>query len=455
MSKWAKIVFYIHLVLGLIFLLFGNSVLGQQVPMAPDSFPKTIDSLPVGHITEKNQISEPAPVSLQELITQAMEHNPEIKSMQRSFDRMRARIPQAKALPEPTLSYSYAGNINPLPFFDLQKEDPASARMLNFTQEIPFPGKLALKEKMASVEADSEWWNYQQTRLNVMAEMKDIYFDWWYILKAIQVITKNKDLLEKFTQIADARYAVGKGIQQDVLKAQVEISKLIDQLTVLEQRKLTTEARLNSLLFRDPDSPLGRPEELMRSDFSWTLTQLKETAVANFPTIQAQKRKVDRERYGIQLAQKEFYPDFSFGFTYFHRPQLPEMYGLTIGVKLPLYFWKKQRPALTEASASSAMEQKRLENLTTVLFFKLKERYLAVTTAQRLIKLYGTTIIPQATLSLDSAIAGYEVGKVDFLTLLDNLVTLLNYQLSYYEQLSNEKKALASIEPYLGMELTR
>ncbi|HMW02949.1 MAG TPA: TolC family protein, partial [Acidobacteriota bacterium] len=79
----------------------------------------------------------------------------------------------------------------------------------------------------------------------------------------------------------------------------------------------------------------------------------------------------------------------------------------------------------------------------------------AVTTAQRLIKLYGTTIIPQATLSLDSAIAGYEVGKVDFLTLLDNLVTLLNYQLSYYEQLSNEKKALASMEPYLGMELTR
>ncbi len=449
-----KFVFYISLVWGLTFLLFGNSVLGQQGLTNPTSYSQTTDDLLVDRTTENDQVPEATAVSLPDLITQAMEHNPEIKSMRRNFDRMRARIPQAKALPEPTLSYSYAGNINPLPFFDLQKEDPASARMLSFTQEVPFPGKLALKEKMASVEADSEWWNYQQIRLNVIAEMKDAYFEWWYVLKAIHIITKNKDLLEKFTQIAEARYAVGKGIQQDVLKAQVEISKLIDQLTVLEQRKLTVEARINSLLFRDPDSPLGKPQELTHSDFSWTMTQLKETALANFPTIQAQKRKVDRERFGIQLAQKEFYPDFSFGFTYFHRPQLPEMYGLTIGVKLPLYFWKKQRPALTEASASSAMEEKRLENLTTLLFFKLKERYLAVTTAERLIKLYGTTIIPQATLSLDSAIAGYEVGKVDFLTLLDNLVTLLNYQLSYYEQLSAEEKALAAMEPYLGVELT-
>ena len=113
---------------------------------------------------------------------------------------------------------------------------------------------------------------------------------------------------------------------------------------------------------------------------------------------------------------------------------------VNVGVKIPLYFWQKQRPAVAEATARAPRE--RLENATSLLFFRVKDRYLAVTTAQRLLKLYGTTIIPQSSLSLESAIAGYEVGKVDFLTLLDNLVTLLNYELGYYEQLSKRKKQL-------------
>ena len=101
--------------------------------------------------------SSPPPVLLGDLVADSMEHNPEIQFLARNFDRMRARVPQAKALPEPMVTYSYAGNINPLPSFDLQSEDPASARMLNFSQELPFPGKLDLKAKMASVEADTEW----------------------------------------------------------------------------------------------------------------------------------------------------------------------------------------------------------------------------------------------------------------------------------------------------------
>jgi outer membrane protein TolC len=129
------------------------------------------------------------------------------------------------------------------------------------------------------------------------------------------------------------------------------------------------------------------------------------------------------------------------------------MYGVSVAVKLPLYFWQKQRPAVAEASASKAAEQKRIENVTTVLFFKIKDRLLAAATANRLVKLYGTTIVPLSSLSLESAISGYEVGKVDFLTLLDNLVTLLNYELSYYEQLSNAEKAVAALEPLVGVKL--
>jgi outer membrane protein TolC len=399
------------------------------------------------------QKPEEETVSLRYLVDQALERNPEIKAMERNFDMMRARIPQASTLPEPMLEAGYLGNIVPIPPFDIQKEDPASARMLSFAQELPFPGKRSLKGKMASMEAESEWWAYEQTRLNVVAEVKDAYFDLYYVTKATQIVTRNRELLEKFARIAEARYAVGSGIQQDVLKAQVEVSKLTEQLAMLEQRKQTAEARLNSLLYRSTESPVGRPEEIKPNNLAQTLAELTELALANYPTLKLQRRRIDREQYAVQLAEKEFYPDFLVRFSYQHRPEMPEMYGLSVGVKIPLYFWQKQQPAVAEAAASKAAERKRLENLTTVLFFRIKDKYLAATTAQRLVSLYGTTIIPQSSISLESAIAGYEVGKVDFLTLIDNLVTLLGYELSYYEQLSNVEKSVAALEPLVGIPL--
>jgi outer membrane protein, heavy metal efflux system len=391
-------------------------------------------------------------VQLDALIAEALERNPELSVMRRSFDASRARVPQAKALPEPMLSYGYAGNA-PLPPFDIQKGDPASARMVSVTQEIPYPGKLALKGKQAHVEAEAEYWAYEQTRLNLVAEVKDAYFELFYLHKALATSAKNKTLLERFTKIAEASYAVGKAPQQDVLKAQVEVSKLLEQQTLLEQRRQLAEARLNSLLLRAPDTPVGTPTEITPREFKPTLAQLGELALANYPTLKAQRRRIDREQYGVELAHKEFYPDFTVGVTYFNRPGLPEMYGVNVGVKLPVYFWQKQRPALAEATAKALAERERLEQAHTLLLLRLKERYLAVQSAQRLAQLYRTTILPQSSLVLEAALAGYEVGKADFLTLLDSLVTLLNYELSYYEQLSNQEKAIAALEPFTGVSL--
>jgi cobalt-zinc-cadmium efflux system outer membrane protein len=348
-------------------------------------------SLPVGAIAGNSREGEArasegkrpatATISLKSFVAEVLEQNPEIIAMRRNVDMMRARVPQAKALPEPMLSYGYMGNAVPLPPFDVQKGDPSSGRALGLSQELPFPGKLATKGKMANVAAEAEWWAYEQTRLNVVAEVKDAYFDLYYIVKASETVTKNKELLEKFAKIAEAGFAVGKGIQQDVLKAQVEVSRLIDQLTVLEQRRLTAEARLNSLLFREPETPVGRPEEIRPRDFPYGIAELYELALMSYPTLKAQQRRIDREQYGVELAKKDFYPDFSVGLTYINRPGMPEMYGVNVGVKIPFYFWQKQRPALAEATAGAAAEKQRLENITTLLFFRIKDRYLAATTA--------------------------------------------------------------------------
>ena len=435
-----------------VFLLANVSTLAQQpTPVSPPSSGTTSRDERVPQVTAPGSSDSAAgSLSLQELIVQALENNPEIKTMQRRFDAMRARIPQAKALDEPMLSVGYMGNITP---FQVQKGDPSSGRSISISQDLPFPGKRSLRGKVASSDADAEWWAFEQTRRNVVAEVKDAYFDLYYLTKAVGVVTKTKTLLEQFIKIAEIRYTVGKGIQQDVLKAQVEFSKLIEQQTMLDQRKQIAEARLNSLLYREPESPVGVPQELKPRDFPYTLSALNETAIANYPELKGQRRKIEGAQYGIQLAKKDFYPDFSVGFTYVNRPAMPEMYGVMIGVKLPIYYAQKQRPALTESTASFEAEKRSLENMTTLLMFRIRDKYLSETTAQRLLKLYSTTIVPQSSLSLESAIAGYEVGKVDFLTLLDNLVTLLNYELSYYEQLSNEERAVAALEPLVGVTL--
>lgn len=427
-------------------------VAGSAVVWAQQSEPSRAGMAKAVDPDSRNQITDqPAGLpNLQQLIEQALENNPEIKAMQRRFDRVRARIPQAKALDEPILSVGYMGNLTP---FTLQTDDPSSGRTISISQDLPFPGKRSLRGKVASSEADAEWWAFEQTRRNVVAEVKDAYFDLYYLTKAIGVVRKTRILLEQFTKIAEVRYSVGKGIQQDVLKAQVEFSKLLEQQTMLEQRRQVAEARLNSLLYREPESPVGTPDELKPRDFPYSLAQLNETAVANYPELKAQRRKIEGAQYAIQLAKKEFYPDFSVGFTYVNRPAMPEMYGINVGIKLPVFYAQKQRPALTEATASFEAEKRNLENTTTLLMFKIRDKYLAQTTAKRLLSLYSTTIVPQSSLSLESAIAGYEVGKVDFLTLLDSLVTLLNYELSYYEQLSNEEKAVAALERLVGVTL--
>ncbi|RMG55023.1 MAG: TolC family protein [Acidobacteria bacterium] len=391
-------------------------------------------------------------VSLDELIREALANNPQIQAARRMVDAKRFQIQPARTLPDPVIGFQTMGNLIPP---TLQSGDPSSARTISITQPIPFPGKLALKGKMAAMAADAERWQYEQVRREVIAQVKTTYYQLYYVTKAIDIVKKDKDLLEKFERIAEAKYQVGEGIQQDVLKAQVEISRLLDRLTVLEERRDALVAQLNSLLYRPPEAPLGRPAEIRQAEFRYSMDQLYRMALTRFPLLKRQQREIDRHEYAVQLAKKNFYPDFEVGFRYFNRTPMPEMYELMFKAKVPLYFWRKQRPALHSAASELASARKRYDQLTALLYFQLKDRYLAATTAARLVELYGTAIVPQATLALESSVAAYQVGKVDFLTLLNNLITLLDYELKYYESLAEYQKALAELEPFVGIELTR
>jgi cobalt-zinc-cadmium efflux system outer membrane protein len=386
---------------------------------------------------------------LDSLVQQALERNPAILAARRAVDARKSLIAAARTLPDPSVSFETMGNL-----VTLQRGDPSSARVLRFSQEIPFPGKLGLQGQIAAAEADAETWKYEQVRREIVSELKVNYYDLLLAQKLTDVVEKSRTLLLQFAEISEARYKVGQGAQQDILKAQVEVSRLLDRLATLRRERDTAQARINTLLYRPPDTPIGQLAEVTKPKFDRTLDQLYEKALANNPDVRISRKEIDRDELSVSLAKKSFYPDFEVEFAYANRRDLPEMYGLMFKARLPLYFWRRQRPELESATASLLAQRRQYDNTLSTLYFRLKDPFLKISTDANLLELYGGAIVPQATLALESSISSYRVGAVDFLSLLSNQSTVLEYEMKYYEVLTDYCKTLVTLESLTGEVLT-
>ncbi len=393
-------------------------------------------------------------IDLDTLIAEAEKNNPGIQAALRVVEAKRARIPQARAYPDPMVSFGYMGNL--IPPFTEQQNDPSSFRQIEASQDIPFPGKRGLRGQIASKDADAAWWDYEYARRRVVSEVKVAYYDLYYVYKAIAITEKDRDLLDKLAKIAEEKYKVGKGIQQDVLRAQVEISRLLQRLTVLDQLKRTAEVRINTLLYRLPETPIGAPEEVQKSPLVYSLEELTQRGTENYPELKRQQQFIEQSQFAVNLAQKEYYPNFSVAFSYQNRSSgLPEMWGARFSATIPVFYKSKQRQGVNEAVSILAGVKRMEENIRTEMFYSVKEQYLMARASEALADLYAKAIVPQSTLALESALASYEVGAVDFLTMLNNFTTVLDYETNYYQELTNYQKALARIEPIVGMSLTK
>jgi cobalt-zinc-cadmium efflux system outer membrane protein len=391
------------------------------------------------------------PVQLEVLVREALERNPEIQAARRAVEAKRARIPQVRAWPDPTVSVSYGGNL--LPPFTVMNGDPSSARQFMAEQEIPYPGKTRLRGEIATREADAEALTYEATWRHVAAEVRQAYFDLYFADQSLSTLRQDRELLQRFAKVAEIRYSVGKAAQQDVLRAQVELSRLTERETVLEQTRQTLAARLNSLRDLPVDAPLGSPAGIRQSSLPASLDELMAAAQANFPVLRRQRALVEGSRLSVELAQKETRPNFSLGYTYMQRAGMPDMYGITFSTSLPIFHRSKQDQAVAEAAASLESARRTEANELTLLRYRVKQEYLQAQAADQLLKLYSQGIVPQSTLTLESSLASYETGAADFLTVLSNFTTVLDYELGYHQQLATHEKTLARLEELTGLNL--
>jgi outer membrane protein, heavy metal efflux system len=399
------------------------------------------------------QAERGASTSIPDLIRKLVDNNPGIKAARYRFEAATKRPSQVATLPEPKLNYTNFGVGHP--FSGLNASDFAY-HGFGVSQEVPFPGKLSLAGEEARKEAESEGQMYRATLLDTISKLKVAYYEWFVQAKALEITRTNRELMERFEKIARARYSVGKGIQQDVLKAQVELSGLAQQLEIFGQRRASAEAQINSLLNRAPNTPLGQPPDLKRSPFEIELNSLLGLIQENSPQLRAKQSLVDSRAVGINRARKDYLPDFNFDVRWERTgSRFPDYYMATAEVKIPLYFWRKQRYAVEEAVSRLRESRENYGETRQELIFTANDQYLIAKTSERVLSLYESGVIPQSSLSLESAMAGYEVGSVDFLTLINNLQTLLNFQMQYYEELAKHEQALARLEPLVGRQLTQ
>jgi outer membrane protein TolC len=288
----------------------------------------------------------------------------------------------------------------------------------------------------------------------VATEARAAYFEYFYVDKAIQTTQRNKDLLQTLSKIAEARYRVGKAMQADVLRSQVEISLLIEKLTVLEQQRATVQARLNVFMVRAPESPLPPAAEVEPATIRYSLEELYALAADKDTAVLRNKAMAGRGHLGVALAQREYRPDIGVSYMYQQRSAQQDMNGVTVSVNIPIFYRNKQRQGVAEAQEDLMSAEKMQENRLNEVKFEVKQQYLSAKASERLLTLYSKGVVPQSSLALESSMASYQVGNVDFLSLLANFTTLLNYETDYYRQLADYQTAVARIEMLTGSEIT-
>ena len=366
---------------------FGGAIRTASAQIGSSAFPAS----PPG--TDSTQASAPLS-SLPALIKELEQANPELQAARREIDVRVARVAPAGALPDPTLSVGFMTEVSAVPFFP-PGDSPQAFRQFSFSQELPFPGKRDLRTRVASTEVDTARWNYEATRRRLVSDLKAAYFEYAYTVRTIDVVQRNKTLLDQMRQIAESRFSVGKATQQDVLKAQVEVSLLLERLAVLEQQRASVQAQINGLLYRQADMPLGPVTEYAPVGPLPALDVLRALAEKNSAALKGNETGINRGQQALALAGKELRPDF--GVTLASQKYgggMPWMYGVDFMVRIPLYWQRKQRPMIAEAAAALESARQMRNNTFATEQAEVTQGYLAATTSQRLADLYGDTILP-------------------------------------------------------------
>ena len=389
-------------------------------------------------------------VALGALLEEAKANNPGLKALRERVSAKEARVKAEGTLDDPALK---------IEMMDLSKDRPlnifpedAMETKYMISQMFPFPGKLSLKEKIALKEAHAAMAAFNSMDLDVAARVKEAYFDYAYLADSIRITEEIKGLLSNMSKIAEAKYSVGQASQQDVIKVNVEITMLINDLITLNAEKDVAAARLKSILNRDQSSPIGEPAGLPRERVEFRTDELIEAAGRANPDIKMAVLDMEAGELAADLARKNYYPDFMVGVGPVQRDGRFDSFDVMFQINIPIW-WGKYDSLTQEAVSNAGALRSRLVSEKNAKSFEVKGASIQVDAADRMRTLYETSLLPQVELSLESALKNYRAGKIDFLTLLDTERELKKTRLEYLKTILEYRKMVAALERTVGEDL--
>jgi len=388
----------------------------------------------------------PSPLTLETAIAAARDRNPDIRAADARYLAMRERPIQEGTLPDPTLSVRYHNEDWGLTF----GESEFTFFEVTAEQEIPFPGKLGLRSRVAEREAERERAMRDMAVLMALANVARSYADLAVAERSEEILRENLRLLTLMVEEAAVRYGVGSAEQQDVLRATLERGAIQERLTMLARERRAAAAALAALLDLDEATPLPATTPLPEPPLLEPLESLSGKLTGGSPVLRAAVEEQLRAQEALRLARREYFPDFALMGAYMNKEDLLPEWELGVRVKVPLYFWRRQRAGVAEARLMERAAHHARRNTQVSLEARLADFHAMAESARRLVQLYDETLIPQAALTLESARASYGVGRVDFLTTLTAFSALLEYRLRRAEEAGNLWRAIAEIGPVVG-----
>ncbi len=392
------------------------------------------------------------PLELANVYRNARERSPRIAAARALTDAARARTASARRPPDPQVQFGFMNYTLP----GLRPMDVLGMKQLQLMQMLPLPGKLGLAGRVADASADAQAERARDVDWEVRSKAAMAFYDLYVTDRSLSIDRETLRLLQDILRTTESMYRVGEGRQADVLRAQVEIARMVQDTIRMTTMRAAMSARLNAIIDLPAQALIGTPLLPAFPDSVPGLDGALHAAMADRPMVRAGERDLEAATAQTKLARREIWPDLTIGLQYGQRSGMDgteRMGSLMIGGTLPVFARSRQLRMREEAAAMQQMSLADLMAMRAETQAAVAEAYSNLTRARNLATLYRTTLLPQAEAAITSAFAAYRVGSVDFMTLLDSRMSLNRYRKELVELEADEGKAWADLEMLLGREL--
>jgi cobalt-zinc-cadmium efflux system outer membrane protein len=410
-------------------------------------------SIQIAPAQERHEPSQDV-TSLQDLLTEAERNNPQIQAARNGWESAKQVPSQVSTLPDPQFSAQQVNVGSPRPFAGYTNSDFAYFG-LGVSQDFPYPGKLRLRGEMAKRDAEVMQQRYESALRSVRVGLKAAYIQLSYLSKTLGILEDDGQLLEQVEKAADARYRTGMGNQHDLLQAQLERTKLLREINMHHLEAAKTQAQIKRLLNRSQTSADIEVAELAETALPYAFDELLSAVQGQNPAIAGAQKAVEKANLQIELARKDFYPDFNLQYMWQRTDpsQFRAYYMLSFSARVPIYRGRKQRPELAQAEADLKRSRNEIEVQTQQISFELRTEYETAQKASELLTIYRGGLLPQARAEFEAGVAAYQNNRQDFQALLASFLDVLHLDEEYWQIAAERETALARLEELTGVSM--